>query len=172
MGVQQAAGEKYVEGVALAYQVNQSSHLPVTDGYSQPRHRNAQPAALAGYAEVGGDRQFAAPSGGEPLDHRNGWGGHLGRGLQQPIHRLVVAPALDRVRPVSFEVGDVGASGKRLAARSGDDDGPDRRVGVQVPEQPGHGAPHIEAQGVALAGTVDGDRGQRRLAVDENVAAK
>ena len=46
------------------------------------------------------------------------------------------------------------------------------RSASQLPEQPGHGAPHFEAEGVALAGTVNGDRGQRRLAVDENAAVE
>ena len=169
VGVEKAAGEQDVEGVALAHKIDKAAHLAVSDGDAEAGHRDAEAAALGGDAEVGGDGHLAASASSEALDHGDGGRRHFGEGFEQPIDGVVVAPALHRVGAVLVEVGDVCPGGECFAARASDDHAADVGVGVELAHQGGKLMPHIEADCVALPWPVEGDGSQRRLAVEEDV---
>ena len=172
MSVQQAGRKQDIEGIALADQIDQSPHLAVADADAQLAHRNTHPAVVAGDAQVRCHRQFAAAAHGEPSNHRDGGRGHVGKGLERPVHDVVVDPALGGVGAVFFEILNVRPRRKGLFPRAGDDDGPNIAVGVQLPHDVGKITPHGEADGVPLLGPVEGDRRHGGRGVEKDVVVQ
>ena len=163
LGVQQAAREQDVEGVSLAHQVHQAPHFPVADADAQAGGRNPKPAARGSNAQVGSHRQFAATAGGKAPNHRNGGRVHRGNGVQQPVHRPVIDPALAGVGTVLVKVRDVRPGGECHFAGAGNDHRPNLPIRIQFRQPVGQLAPHLIVDSVALAGTVDGDGGDGRI---------
>jgi hypothetical protein len=163
-GIDRPAGEEHVERTLAADRARERDH----------RRRAEQPDLDAGGREARAVRRDGEVAGGHELAARRGGDAlHLrDDGLREAMDRLHqlgahVEEALEEGDVAADHLAEVVAGRKRRTGGVEDDD-PHAGVGAHAPQRARQVLHELEAQGVALVGSVEGDVHRRLVLVDEH----